>query len=130
MTENNDAPTWANQLRMANELADKEGISALENPHAMTGRICGCGSCFCCAALQVCDERAFAVLHAELERLRDENLRLRGLAQLTLDDIEAFDAQCTAEHYTDTEEAWIIMGKLAALARTLLADPQPAKVPA
>jgi hypothetical protein len=67
---------------------------------------------------------------AELERLREQNLRLRGLAQLTLDDIEAFDAQCYAEDYTDTEEAWIIMGKLAALARKLLADPQPAKVPA
>ncbi len=46
-------PTYQNQLWMARELLAHEGIEALRNPHALTGKICGCGSCFCCAAREV-----------------------------------------------------------------------------
>lgn len=46
-------PTWENQIRMARELLESKGADALLNPHAMTGRICGCKDCFCCAALKV-----------------------------------------------------------------------------
>lgn len=46
-------PTWENQVWHAERLLADKGERALENPHAMTGRICGCGSCFCCAALYV-----------------------------------------------------------------------------
>jgi CDGSH-type Zn-finger protein len=51
-----EAPTWENQLAKARKLAAKDGIEALNNPHAMTGRICRCGDCFCCAALAVYEE--------------------------------------------------------------------------
>ncbi len=50
------APTWENQLWHARRLATDKGLDALNNPHAMTGRVCGCGSCFCCAALFVYNE--------------------------------------------------------------------------
>lgn len=56
-TDPHTAPTWENQLYRARQLADEKGLAALWNPHAMTGRICGCGSCFCCAALFVYLER-------------------------------------------------------------------------
>ena len=46
-------PTYANQLWRAAELLVKDGVEALHNPHAMIGKDCGCGSCFCCAALHV-----------------------------------------------------------------------------
>lgn len=54
--ERHDEPTFENQLWQARRLAQEKGIEALNNPHAMTGRICGCGSCFCCAALAVYNE--------------------------------------------------------------------------
>lgn len=46
-------PTFDNQLWTAAELLVNQGMNALENPHAATGRMCKCGSCFCCAALDV-----------------------------------------------------------------------------
>ena len=46
-------PTYANQLWHARKLLAEKGSEALNNPHAMIGRSCGCGSCFCCAAAQV-----------------------------------------------------------------------------
>lgn len=46
-------PTYSNQLRKARELMAKDGREALDNPHAMIGRTCGCGTCFCCAAAEV-----------------------------------------------------------------------------
>jgi hypothetical protein len=46
-------PTYENQLWHARKLAAESGLEALNNPHAMIGRTCGCGSCFCCAAAQV-----------------------------------------------------------------------------
>jgi len=49
-------PTWNNQLWHARKLAEEKGLEALNDPHAMTGRICKCGLCFCCAALQVYNE--------------------------------------------------------------------------
>jgi len=49
-------PSWENQLWHARQLADKSGLEALHNPHAMIGKQCGCGSCFCCAALKVYNE--------------------------------------------------------------------------
>lgn len=53
------APTWENQLQRARALLREQGRDALENPHAATGRICGCRTCFCCAALLVLrEERA------------------------------------------------------------------------
>lgn len=51
-------PTWENQVWHARNIAKEKGLEALNNPHAMTGRICGCGSCFCCAALFVYNELA------------------------------------------------------------------------
>jgi hypothetical protein len=49
-------PTYANQLKSARELLARDGPNALWSPHAATGRICGCGACFCCAALEVWKE--------------------------------------------------------------------------
>jgi Domain of unknown function (DUF3560) len=49
-------PTYENQLWHARKLLAEQGREALENPHAMTGRTCGCGECFCCAAVQVLNE--------------------------------------------------------------------------
>lgn len=46
-------PTWENQLWHARRLLQEKGWHALNNPHAMIGRQCGCGNCFCCAALTV-----------------------------------------------------------------------------
>ena len=59
MTNNvldHDAPTWANQLQRARKLLAEKGESELNNPHAMTGKICKCEQCFCCAALYVLNE--------------------------------------------------------------------------
>ena len=47
------APTYENQLYHAHKLLQDKGLAALENPHAMIGRGCKCGDCFCCAAAQV-----------------------------------------------------------------------------
>jgi|SRR5205809_3496495 len=58
-------PTWENQLSAARKLAADKGLSALNNPHAMTGRICRCGSCFCCAALAVYNELTAKSDHAQ-----------------------------------------------------------------
>lgn len=49
-------PTYTNQLAEARRLLKEKGPDALNNPHAMTGRICHCFDCFCCAALQVFEE--------------------------------------------------------------------------
>jgi len=54
--ENHTEPTYENQLWHARKLLAEEGRAALNSPHAMTGKICGCGTCFCCAALQVLRE--------------------------------------------------------------------------
>ena len=47
------SPTYHNQLYQAANLLSEQGFAALSNPHALTGESCGCGSCFCCAALEV-----------------------------------------------------------------------------
>lgn len=49
----NNAPTWENQITRAREVLRDDGPHALLNPHAATGKICGCMQCFCCAALKV-----------------------------------------------------------------------------
>ena len=54
--EDHSEPTHENQLWHARKLLAEEGLAALENPHAMIGRQCGCGTCFCCAAVQVVRE--------------------------------------------------------------------------
>lgn len=54
--QDRNAPTWENQLYHARRLLAEKGRDALNNPHAMTGKICGCGACFCCAALYVMRE--------------------------------------------------------------------------
>jgi hypothetical protein len=46
-------PTYQNQLWMASELLVNKGVHAVVDPHAMIGRTCGCGDCFCCAAREV-----------------------------------------------------------------------------
>jgi hypothetical protein len=43
-------PTYNNQIYQAARLLETGGPQALENPHAMIGRDCNCGECFCCAA--------------------------------------------------------------------------------
>lgn len=54
--ENHEEPTYENQLWHARKLLAEKGREALNNPHAMTGRTCKCGQCFCCAAAQVVAE--------------------------------------------------------------------------
>lgn len=56
-TTDHSAPTYENQLWHARKLADEKGLKALDNPHAMIGRACKCGTCFCCAAAAVVKER-------------------------------------------------------------------------
>ena len=51
-------PTRDNQILHARRLLATEGREALRNPHAEIGKICGCGTCFCCAALFVLREDA------------------------------------------------------------------------
>lgn len=51
--EDPNEPTWENQLRHARRVLKDKGRKALDNPHGMIGRTCGCGTCFCCAAAQV-----------------------------------------------------------------------------
>jgi len=46
-------PTYQNQLTAARRVLAEKGLRALQNPHAAIGKMCGCGSCFCCAALEV-----------------------------------------------------------------------------
>jgi hypothetical protein len=46
-------PTYNNQRYHAAVLLSERGIEALNNPHAMIGRTCGCGTCFCCAAAEI-----------------------------------------------------------------------------
>ena len=48
-----DEPTYANQLWHARKLLAEKGAEAVNNPHAMIGRTCGCKDCFCCAAAEV-----------------------------------------------------------------------------
>jgi hypothetical protein len=50
---NETAPTYQNQLIQARRVLAEKGLRALQNPHAAIGRMCGCGGCFCCAALEV-----------------------------------------------------------------------------
>lgn len=52
-TTKDDRRFYDEQLKMARQLLARKGLDGLENPHAMTGRKCGCGDCFCCAALAV-----------------------------------------------------------------------------
>ena len=40
------------QLKKARRMLDEEGFQSLKR-HAAVGRMCGCGDCFCCAALEV-----------------------------------------------------------------------------
>lgn len=46
-------PTFINQLAEARRVLETEGPEALRNPHALTGAICRCKACFCCAAFVV-----------------------------------------------------------------------------
>lgn len=50
---NRDEPTYENQLWHAERYYQEKGAFALNNPHGMTGKICKCGECFCCAANEV-----------------------------------------------------------------------------
>ena len=52
-TGNCSKPTYANQRWQAAKLLVDKGIEAVRNPHGLTGRICGCHKCFCCAALEI-----------------------------------------------------------------------------
>jgi len=51
-----EAPTYANQLAAARRILKEKGREALRNPHALIGKVCKCGGCFCCAARQVVAE--------------------------------------------------------------------------
>jgi len=48
---------FAAQINTARKLANEKGIEALRNPHALIGKMCRCGDCFCCAALLVYTEK-------------------------------------------------------------------------
>jgi len=68
-------PTYENQLWHARKLLAEKGRGALDNPHGMTGRTCGCGSCFCCAAAEVVrmyDKRPKGTFPGEQRRTRFE----------------------------------------------------------
>ena len=54
MMNDHNEPTRENQVWHARRMLVEKGWLALYNPHALIGRDCGCGECFCCAALQVC----------------------------------------------------------------------------
>jgi hypothetical protein len=56
MTQDHSEPTYENQLWHARKLLREKGREAVNNPHAMIGRDCKCGDCFCCAAAQVLRE--------------------------------------------------------------------------
>lgn len=56
--DNEDRDNYHDQLEKARRLLKEKGRDALYNPHAATGRICGCRDCFCCAALEVWQEAA------------------------------------------------------------------------
>ena len=49
-------PTYENQLWHARKLLAEKGAEALRN-HALIGKECGCKDCFCCAALEVYQNR-------------------------------------------------------------------------
>lgn len=49
-------PRFETYVEIARVVLREQGIHALENPHAETGRMCGCGTCFCCAAEYVMSE--------------------------------------------------------------------------
>lgn len=52
-SQDKSTPTYSNQLWAAAELLADKGVDALNNPHAMIGRECGCSDCFCCAAAEI-----------------------------------------------------------------------------
>lgn len=54
--EDHNEPTWKNQLWHARKLLAEKGREALDNPHGMIGRKCGCNTCFTCAAAFVVAE--------------------------------------------------------------------------
>ncbi len=59
-------PTWDNQLWHAKRLLNDKGEEALNNPYAMIGRDCRCGTCFCCAAARVfSDWKREVAIHGE-----------------------------------------------------------------
>jgi hypothetical protein len=52
-------PTYANQLWHAERVATEKGKDALLNPSAYTGKICGCKTCYCCAAYAVARKKGW-----------------------------------------------------------------------
>lgn len=36
--------------KAAEALLKEKGVRELHDPHGMIGKMCGCGTCFCCAA--------------------------------------------------------------------------------
>lgn len=77
-TEEHNEPTYANQLWHARKVLNEQGREALENPHAITGRECGCGECFCCAAVQVLSESTLSVGQAVTVRWTNCNRQYEG----------------------------------------------------
>lgn len=55
MSNNHSEPTFENQLWHARKLIEDKGTKELQR-HAAVGKMCGCGGCFCCAALHVLHE--------------------------------------------------------------------------
>jgi len=45
--------SYAENRKMALKILAEQGLEAIVNPHALIGKQCGCGTCFCCAALKV-----------------------------------------------------------------------------
>src|ERR1700690_1149210 len=76
-------PTYANQLWHARRLLNEQGRKALENPHAAIGRSCGCGTCFCCAALEVLNESTLNVGDAVRVRWTNCNRSYSGLGKVS-----------------------------------------------
>jgi hypothetical protein len=81
--EDHSEPTYANQLFHARKLMNEKGREALENPHAMTGRTCGCGACFCCAAVEVLNESELSVGQSVTVRWTNCNRQYEGRGQVS-----------------------------------------------
>jgi hypothetical protein len=81
--ENHSEPTYANQLFQARKLLNDKGREALNNPHAMTGRMCGCGSCFCCAAVEVLNETELSVGLPVIVRWTNCNRQYEGRGEVS-----------------------------------------------
>jgi len=61
-------PEYRKQIAECEKLYAEKGRKALNNPHGMIGKTCGCRDCFCCAAYHVLE--AAAIREYQIRSLR------------------------------------------------------------